>query len=230
MKTYIITGASNGIGASLSREIVRRNGKVIGISRNEEKLMALKSELGDAFSFFICDVQNEKSVAETFDQIISKNEKIDGLINNAGLGIFNQFESVSLEEWNTQLHTNLTGTFLCTKSIVPQLKKQQSGIIVNIASIAGKMGIAEAAAYNASKFGVVGFSESIMHELRNFGIRVTCICPGSVDTNFFDNVQKKMEASKMMRASDIANMVCYVLEQPEHLIIDTIIMRPLGKA
>lgn len=230
MKTYIITGASNGIGASLSREIAKRGGKVIGISRNEEKLKSLKNELGDLFSYFICDVQNEKSVADVFEKIISENEKIDGLINNAGLGIFNQLESVSLEEWNTQLQTNLTGTFLCTKSIVPQLKKQQSGIIVNIASIAGKMGIAEAAAYNASKFGVVGFSESIMHELRNFGIRVTCICPGSVDTNFFDNVQKKMEASKMMKPSDIANMVCYVLEQPEHLIIDTIIMRPLGKA
>lgn len=230
MKTYIITGASNGIGAATVKNLTSHGHHVIGLSRNEKKLSALQKECGNLFEYYSCDVRDEKNIKSVFETILKKHNTIDGLINNAGLGIFNQLESVSLDEWKTQLETNLTGTFLCTQAIVPAMKSKNGGIIINIASIAGKLGIAEAGAYNASKFGVVGFSESIMHELRSFGIRVTCICPGSVDTNFFDNVSKKMEASKMMKAEDIANMIQFVVSQPDHLIIDTIIMRPTSRA
>lgn len=230
MKTYLITGASNGIGAATVKKLTTHGHFVIGLSRNEKKLSELKKQCGDLFEYYLCDVRDEQNIKSVFQTILEKHNRIDGLINNAGLGIFNQLESVTLDEWKTQLDTNLTGTFLCTQSIVPHLKSNNDGIIVNIASIAGKMGLAEAGAYNASKFGMVGFSESIMHELRSFGIRVTCICPGSVDTNFFDNIAKKMEASKMMRPEDIANMIYYVLEQPNHLIIDTIIIRPTSRA
>lgn len=228
-KIIVITGASSGIGKATAQKLSSEGATVIGISRSQEKLNHLKSEVGDHFIPIVGDVRNEQQINDIFTHIFSTFHRIDSLINNAGLGIFKPIDQLSFKEWNQQIESNLSGTFLCSKAVVPYMKQQKEGVIINIASIAGKIGLAEASGYNASKFGVVGLSESMMQELRDFGIRVNCICPGSVDTPFFDQIQQKMSSDNMMTSEDIAETISFLLQLPKRVLMDTIILRPLAR-
>lgn len=228
-KVFIITGASSGIGEELSRKLVASGSQVYGISRREPELKKIQSELGSAFQYVLADVSSWDQVSKAIQNIISQAGKLDGLINNAGFGLFKAIDELSVEEWDSQIHTNLSGAFYCSKAVIPELKKQGGGSIINIASIAGLQAIPNASAYNASKFGMIGMSESMMLELRPFGIRVTAICPGSVDTPFFQDIPSNLVSAYKLTASDIAESVIYVLNQPDHLVVDKIVLRPAGK-
>lgn len=228
-KIAIVTGASSGIGAEFSKMLIEQGAKVYGLARSIDKLNSIQKHIGESFIPVKMDVTNyedvEKWVESTFD---NKNQP-DVLVNNAGLGYFADVDELSLEQWQTMLDVNLSGVFYLTRLIVPLMKKNNAVChIVNIASVAGLMGNPQISGYNATKFGLRGFSESLFKELRFDGIKVSCFFPGSIATNFFDSVDAVELHSNMMQPIDIANTLKYVLETPDNFLINEITMRPLN--
>ena len=227
----VVTGASSGLGTHFSRSLIDRGATVYGLARSADKLDALQDDLGDSFRPVTCDVREEDQVADAFKTVRDESGRIDVLLNNAGLGQFGPVDDLPLDEWDVQMDTNLRGVFLCTREAVPTMREQNEdagvgGHIVNVASIAGLLGNPNLTAYNASKFGLRGFSESLMKEVREDGIRVTCIYPGSIETNFFDVAGVEM-TDNPLRPEDVAATVVHVLESPANHLISELVMRPL---
>jgi len=184
-KVAVVTGASSGLGREFAKHLVRHGSRVYGLARRLDRLQSLESEIGSEFKPVECNVTDETSVKEAFSGL----DRIDILINNAGLGRYATVDAQTKEDWDLQMDTNLTGVYLCTREVLPLMKTQNKqtgfgGHIIHIASVAGLVGNANLSAYNATKFGLRGFSEATMKELRDDGIKVTCVCPGSVATEF----------------------------------------------
>jgi NADP-dependent 3-hydroxy acid dehydrogenase YdfG len=227
-KVAIVTGASSGIGAEFSRSLINEGATVYGLARSSDKLDKVQDELGGQFIPVTMDITNHDAIESWISDTFSDDHRPDILINNAGLGRFAKVDELSLEEWEGMIQTNLSGTFYMTRQLVPLMKKNQSVChIVNIASIAGKVGNPTMTGYNASKFGVRGFSESLFKEVRYDGIKVTCFYPGSIATNFFGD--KEIDThSNMMQPDEVAHVLINVLETPDNFLINDITMRPLN--
>ena len=234
-KVVVVTGASRGIGRRIAEALVAEGARVYGFARGAEGLEAVREDLGEAFTPVPCDVTEPEAVRAAVETVRDDAGRIDALVNNAGLGRYDELEALSLDDWSVQLDTNLTGVFLCTKAVVPTMKAQNAdsgfgGHIVNIASIAGLIGNPTLSAYNASKFGLRGFSDALMKELRDDGIKVSCIYPGSVATGFggkdSDNSGSRSSRNPM-QPEDIASTVVHVLKTPENYLISEVVMRPL---
>ena len=226
-KIAVVTGASSGLGSEFAQHLVSHGGRVYGLARRLNRLKSLEAEIGSEFKPVECDVTDEASVKNAFSGM----DRVDILINNAGLGRFAPIDVQSKEDWTIQMDTNLTGVYLCTRAAVPLMKAQNQqtgfgGHIVNIASVAGLVGNANLSAYNATKFGLRGFSEATMKELRGDGIKVTSICPGSVATEF-GRVAGSSGAPNPMQPEDIASTVIHVLQSPDNYLISEVVMRPL---
>lgn len=230
-KVSVVTGASSGIGLVLSRQLVQAGAHVFGLARSTDRLEEVRRELGERFHPVPCDVTDAEAVEAAFGRVLDEGGRLDVLINNAGLGRFAAIDELPIEEWDVQIETNLRGVFLCTRAAVPAMKRQNAesgfgGHIVNIASIAGLLGNPRLGAYNASKFGVRGLSEALMKELRSDGIKVTCIYPGSVETNFGE-VSGSGGSANPMQPEDVSATVLHVLEGPDNYLISEVVMRPL---
>ena len=228
-KVAIVTGASSGIGRAFSEYLVERGAVVYGFARGRERLNETAEDLGDAFHAVQCDVGDEKQVEGAINRVASEAGRIDVLINNAGVGKFGGVDQLSARDWDASMETNARGVFLCTRAVVPHMRKLNEaegfgGHIVNIASIAGLLGNPNLSAYNASKFAVQGFSEATMKELREDGIKVTCIYPGSIETNFESSGSS---TTNKMTMDDIASTVMHVLETDANYLISEVVMRPL---
>ena len=226
-KIAVVTGASSGLGSEFAQHLVRRGSTVYGLARRVDRLKLLESQLGTKFNPVECDVTDETAVELAFSGL----NHIDILINNAGLGRFSAIDAQTKEDWDAQIDTNLTGVYLCTRVVVPRMKAQneQSGFgghIINIASVAGLVGNANLSAYNATKFGLRGFSDATMKELRGYGIKVSCVCPGSVATEF-GRVAGSSGAPNPMQPEDIAATVIHILESSDNYLISEVVMRPL---
>lgn len=228
-KTAIITGASRGIGAEFSRALINKGADVYGLARSAEKLEQLHEELGEQFIPVTLDITNHDTIEAWVEETFSEDNLPDILINNAGLGRFGDVDKLPLEEWEAMISTNLSGVFYMTRKIVPLMKQNESVChIVNIASIAGKVGNPQLSGYNASKYGVRGFSEALFKELRYDGIKVTCFYPGSIATKFFDKATASETHSNMMQPEEVAQVLVNVLETPPNFLINDITMRPLN--
>ncbi len=230
-RSAVVTGASVGLGAALSGALIRKGATVYGLARRQEPLNELRASLGDAFVPVVCDVSLEEDVTRAYEQINKATSSIDILINNAGLGRFGAFEELSVEDWDLQMATNLRGVFLCTRAVIPIMKAQNEehgfgGHILNIASVAALMGSPQIGAYNATKFGLRGLSESLMKEVRANGIKVTCVHPGSIATEFFNSAGVPISANPMTSA-DVSSTIIHVLEAPDNYLISEVMMRPL---
>lgn len=228
-KIAVVTGASSGIGLAFSKNLTDRGAGVYGFARGLDGLKQARDDIGDAFHPIQCDVREEGEVRTAFERIVSEAGRIDVLINNAGLGIFGPVDEMSTEDWDQQIETNVRGVFLCTRAAAPQMKKKNEaagfgGHIINIASIAGRIGNPNLSAYNASKFAVRGFSESTMLELRGDGIKVTGVFPGSIQTNFSSGGGG---TTHPMTVDDIASTVMHILETDDNYLISEVVMRPL---
>lgn len=227
-KTAIVTGASSGIGAAFSQALINKGATVYGLARSEDKLQRIRDEFGSSFIPVRMDITSHKAIESWVDKTFDGDQSPDVLINNAGLGYFGNVDELSVEEWDTMISTNLSGIFYLTRQIVPLMKEYDPVChIVNIASIAGKLGNPQISGYNASKFGVSGFSEALFKELRYDGIKVTCLYPGSIATNFFDNADQGTH-SNMMQPEDMATVLINVLETPDNFLISDMTMRPLN--
>jgi short-subunit dehydrogenase len=189
-KVVVITGASSGIGEQSAEEFAKLHANVILVSRNEVQLQKIAARLSKyqiKTFVYACDVSDKNQVDKMGKIIIEKFGTIDVLVNNAGFGIYNTVEKTTIDELESQMSTNFLGMMYCTKAFLPQLLKQGSGHIVNVASVAGSIGIPGMAAYCASKFAMLGFSESLFHELKGTGVGITVVSPIMVRTNFFNH-------------------------------------------
>ena len=222
-KVAIITGASTGIGRATVEALLARGAAVAGWGRT-----APNGLTHERFQFFECDVRDEHAVAEAFTNTSHElGPEIHILVNNAGLGIAGPVDGFVTEDWKLMFDTNVHGTFFCSRAVLPQMKRQQLGHIINIASIAGTTGIENMAGYCATKFAVRGLSQSLFKEVRNDGIKVTCLFPGSTQTNFFDDIPGTAANDSMMSPADIAGFIVYSLETPFNFHVVEAEMRPL---
>ncbi|MCH8566866.1 MAG: SDR family oxidoreductase [Balneolales bacterium] len=227
-KNVIVTGASSGIGAAFCRSIVAKKGVVYGLARRKDRLDSLKKELGANFHPVVLDITDEAAVSKWVDDTFNANNRPDALINNAGLGKFGNIEDLSLEDWHTMMNVNLNGVFYITRKLVPHFKASDShSHIINIASVAGLMGNPKISGYNVTKFGLRGFSEALFKELRFDKIKVTCVYPGSIATEFFEKAGAETH-SHMMQSEDVASTIVHILETADNFLIDEITLRPLN--
>ena len=230
-KIVVVTGASAGLGADFSETLVERGAKVYGLARRQDRLDRLAERIGSGFTGLTCDVADEHAVSSAFKTILEREGRIDVLVNNAGLGRMGAADELSIEDWDIQMNVNLRGVFLCTKAALPAMKAQNAnggfgGHIVNISSVAGLMGNPNISAYNVTKFGLKGYSDALFKEVRNDGIKVTCLFPGSIQTEFFDEAGMSISPNPMTPAQMSSTLV-HVLETPDNYLISEIVMRPL---
>ncbi len=183
-RTWFITGCSTGFGKLLSIKLLDIGESVIATARNTDHLSDIKCS--DESRLLKCplDVTNENMVTQAARAAEEKFGQIDVLVNNAGYGYFSTVEEGDIEEYRRNLETNVVGLFSVTRAMLPAMRKQRSGVIVNLSSIAGRVSFPRAAFYNATKWAVEGFSEALYHEVSPFGVRVLLIEPGAYDTDF----------------------------------------------
>jgi NADP-dependent 3-hydroxy acid dehydrogenase YdfG len=218
----VITGVSKGIGEALCRKLLAEGCLVYGLGRNNFDCVE------PHYTFIRTDVRSVQEVEKAFETILALHDQsIDILINNAGLGYFGSVEDLPVDQWDTMMQTNVSGMFYCTRLAVPAMKKRGSGHIINIASTAALDGMAQTSGYCASKWAVKGFSESIWRELRDFRIKVTCVYPGSVKTDFFRNSPSIQPHDYMLMPADVADMMIYALKTPDNFHQVNLEVRPL---
>lgn len=223
----IVTGGSRGIGRGIAEALLEKGWKVWICSRSQDSVdravreMAAKGPIqGRAV-----DVRDQGQVERFVREVAQTERRIDCLVNNAGLGHFAPVDEVSGDRFRETIETNLNGCFYFIRAVSPAMKERGSGWIVNIASLAGKNPFAGGAAYNASKFGLVGLSEAAMLDLRPHGIRVAAILPGSVNTEFGGGHGSAGQDWKL-QPSDIAAMVLHLLSYPDNALPSLVEMRP----
>ena len=222
----IITGASTGIGRSLSIKLSEKY-FVYLISRNKEKLQTtaeLIKKQNNQCEMIIADVSRNKSIDLIYSQIKNKQD-IELLVNNAGIAIFNNISNLSIDDWDKQLNTNLRGCFLMTKMIIDDLKSKKSGKIVFINSVAGLNPYKDSTAYVASKYGLRGFSSSLREELREYNIKVISIYPGAIDTPLWDNLGMDDLRQEMMTIDDISEIIINAINSPNNCTTEEITIR-----
>ncbi len=223
-KVALVTGGSRGIGRGIVEALDGEGATVAFTARSAQSAEQVAGELGERALGFACDVRSEELVARLFRQIDEAAGSLDILVNNAGIGIFGPVVEMDPEDWRAVIETNLNGVFYCCHEAIPRMRKRGGGYIINVSSLAGKNPIANGAAYNASKFGLNGFSEALMMEVRYDGIRVSYLMPGSVATEFGQGGQQK--AGWALTPADVAGVVLDLLRSPSHALFSRVEMRP----
>jgi NAD(P)-dependent dehydrogenase (short-subunit alcohol dehydrogenase family) len=232
-KVALVTGGSRGIGLAIARALLAEGVRVAITATSDATLHAGSAALAAALPsagraedvFAIrADVRRHEQVDRAVASAVERFGGIDILVNNAGVGIFKPVADLSVDEWHTMLDTNLTGVFYCCRAALPHLRARGGGWIVNISSLSGKHPFADAAAYCASKAGLNAFSDALMQEVRHDGIRVTCIMPGSVRTEF--GARRPGSDDWRLAPEDVAQAVCDAVRHPSRSLPSAIEIRP----
>lgn len=221
MSTALVTGASRGIGRAIAERLAERY-EIIAVARSATALQDVARGIesrGGRCRTITLDVGDHAAVSSALGSL-----DVDVLVNNAGLGIIKPIAEMSVDEWRRQVSVNLDGMFYVTRAVLPGMMGRQRGSIVNIGSLAGRNSFVGGACYSATKHAVIGFSESLMLEVRDAGVRVTVIMPGSVDTGFGGHTAGN--AAWKLTAGDVAESVWYVVSQPDRALVSRVEMRP----
>lgn len=227
-KIAIVTGGTKGIGRAVAESLLNEGAKVFICARDKEELKRSLEQLSALGSVDgeVCDVRDDAQVDVMFKECVRVFGGVDILVNNAGVGIFGKtVEEMSPEEFSLILETNLFGVFYCCHHAIPLMKKRGGGYIFNISSLAGVNAHPKMAAYNASKFGLNGFSEALMQEVRQDNIKVSYIMPGSVNTHFGGDVPSE-EKSWQLQSEDIAKVLIDLLKFDERALPSRVEIRP----
>ena len=226
-KHAVVTGGSRGIGRAIAEHLLRAGASIAICSRNSASVDRASAELKQSTGGEIfgepADISKLDQVERFFGVVASRFGNLDILVNNAGAGVFRGIQDLTPEDWRKTIDLNLTGVFYCCHHALPLLRKSGAGYIVQISSLAGANAFAGGAAYNASKFGLNGFSEAIMQDLRNEDIRVSYIMPGSVKTGFSPNTG---DDSWKIAPEDVAEVVLSLLRMPSRTLVSRVDMRP----
>jgi len=227
-KAAVVTGGSKGIGYSVAKALLENGASVFICGRNKSDVTGALERLSEhgQVGGTACDVRNEEEVRKMLAESAQTLGGVDYLINNAGIGYFGKtVEDTSGDEFRQTLETNLFGVFYACHHAIPLIRARGGGYIINISSLAGQNAHARMAAYNASKFGLNGFSEALMQEVRHDGIKVSYICPGSVNTDFGGDSASEDKAWQLQPA-DIADVVLDLLRFPKRALPSKIEIRP----
>ena len=240
MKTALITGASSGIGWAIARILANNNYDLIICGRREERLLALKDEIGDKVKveYLIFDVRDRELVHNTLSSFLS-DRRIDVLSNNAGNAHgLAPIQSGSLDDWDAMIDGNVKGLLYVTKEVLPGMIERKSGHVINIGSIAGKEVYPNGNVYCASKHAVDAINNGMRMDLNQFGIKVSQISPGLVETEFSE-VRFKGDSEKAatvyadieaLQAHDIAEIALFMLSRPDHVNLSDVIVLPKAQA
>ena len=225
-KTALVTGGSKGIGYGVAKKLLQMGYRVAVTSRSLSKAETAADKLADYGEIIglEADVRNFESQKKAVQQLMNKWNRLDVLVANAGIGNFGSVEDLTVDQWNDTIDTNLTGVFYSIKASVDALKKSE-GYIITISSLAGTNFFAGGAAYNASKFGLTGFTQAVMLDLRDKGVKVSTIMPGSVSTYFNDNEPSEEDAWKI-QIEDIGELVGDLLKMNPRTLPSKIEVRP----
>jgi NADP-dependent 3-hydroxy acid dehydrogenase YdfG len=239
-KVCVVTGASSGIGEATARRLSEAGAVLALAARREDRLKALVDEIessGGRALGIPTDVADESQAKALIERAASELGRLDVLVNNAGVMLLGPVVGADTEEWRRMVHVNLLGLFYCTHAALPIMGSQGSGHVVNISSTAGRYAYAGAAVYNATKWGVNGFSEALRQEVLHAKVRVTVIEPGAVETELADHITNpiakeaiqrlRTEMKEPLRAEDIAEAIFYAVSQPGHVNVNEMLVRPL---
>jgi NADP-dependent 3-hydroxy acid dehydrogenase YdfG len=236
-RVVVITGASSGIGEATARALGARGAKLALLARRADRIEALAGELsGDGATALAleADVTDSSTVERAAERIRGELGRVDCLVNNAGLMQLAPFEHGKVDEWRQMIDVNLTGALETTHVFLPQLS-DGGGDLVNVSSVAGRKGIPGSGAYNATKWGINGWSEALRQELIGTGVRVIVVEPGAVRTELPDHItdeqsreriEKMGEKFDILEAEDIASAIEYAVSQPERVSLSEILIRP----
>jgi 3-oxoacyl-[acyl-carrier protein] reductase len=229
-KIAYITGATQGIGRATALALGRVGYAVGLVARTESDVDDLANELsreGIEAAGAAADVGNPDQAQRAVDDLTRALGSADVLVNNAGVLIAKPFEQLTLEDWDATMGTNVRSLFLMTRAVLPAMRRQKRGTIVNVASLAGRNGFVGGTAYTASKHAVLGFSRSLMLETRKENIRVIAICPGSVDTGLIrDQSMLKSDPLRILKPADVAETIVHAINLPERALVSELDIRP----
>ncbi len=229
-KVAVVTGASRGIGFCVAQALLAEGAKVFICGRDPKILQAALEKLRSAAPANVdgsaADVRSSEDCRKLIRAAAERFGGLDILVNNAGVGIFKPVDQLSVEDWDTTIQTNLSGVFYCCREAIPLMRKRGGGYIFNISSLAGINPLPSGSAYNASKFGLNGFSEAMMQDVRYDGIRVSYLMPGSVDTDFAAEPGAKPRQSWKLTGEDVAKAVVDLYKFPSTALASRIEMRP----
>ncbi len=225
----LVTGSTKGIGLAIAESLVEAGASVVVSARTasevEDVTRRLSAKAKGTVLGIPCDVADPKACLRLVDQTAEQLGRLDILINNAGVGIFKSIEEMTWEEWRLQIDVNLGGVWACSKAAIPYLKANGSGWIINIGSLASRNTFAAGTGYNASKFGLLGMTEATMLDVRDHGIRVSIIMPGSVNT-YFGGREQQAERDWRLQSEDCALAVMQLLAYPRGAHASRVEMRP----
>ena len=229
-KVAVVTGGSRGIGFSIAQALLAEGAKVFICGRDGNALQAALDKLRGTAPANVdgsaADVRNYEDCRKLVRAAAERFGGLDILVNNAGVGVFKPIDQLSVEEWDATIQTNLSGVFYCCREAIPLMRKRGGGYIFNISSLAGVNALPGGAAYNASKFGLNGFSEAMMQDVRYDGIRVSYLMPGSVATDFAAAPGSRPREAWKLTGEDIAKAVIDLYKFPGTALASRIEMRP----
>jgi NADP-dependent 3-hydroxy acid dehydrogenase YdfG len=225
-KVALVTGASGGIGAAVARSLHEAGASIGLLSRRGEDL-GLERAVG-----IECDVSDRAAVERATAEVVDRFGRLEIAVANAGLGAYGPFLELEPDQLDTMIDVNLKGTLYTAAATLPHLIASGEGDFISLASVAGVRAFPGEAVYNASKFGQVGFTRALDHELREKGVRATCVCPGGVRTEFAigsGRAKGDPELEAMMSAEEVADVVLFALTRPRDMRMLTLTFRPMGE-
>lgn len=228
-KNVLIVGGTGGIGAETARLIHLSGAKVFISSRDKSKLDALCDSIGISDDHrFVVDLKNADAISKMVEDIQKLACPIDILINAAGIGIIKPFESLSQMDLRDSLEVNLIGAFNLIQAVLPAMKEQKKGLIINIPGVLGKTPMAGAAAYAASKYGLNGMLKSLREELKRTEIRITNVYMGGVDSPFWDHIDLKVQKDKMIAVKEAGKSIWFLCQQPRTAVVSEMVIQPFN--
>ena len=228
-KVVLLTGATGGIGAKTAALLAVSKAKVFITGRNESALHAVAQSAGIPLSqCLLMDITRENEVNAAVAAVLQAAGTIDILVNAAGIGIIRTMDQLTSEDFMLSLQTNLIGPFYLMKAVLPAMKEKKKGLIIQIPGVLGKVPMAGAAAYSASKYGLTGMMQSIREEIKRTDIRITQLFLGGVDSSFWDRIDLRVQRDKMIIAEEAARAIWFLCQQPSSGVVSEMVLQPFN--
>lgn len=225
-----ITGASTGIGFELAKVFAKSGYTIIATARRKSRLVSLVNEIrfaGHEAYAFVCDVRSERSIISTKKKILEKCGTIDILINNASITAFKSFIDTKPPEFDDIIETNLRGSYLMARTVLPIMMKKKRGHIINILSVAAHTVFTNSSAYAASKAGMLAMFNGLRAEVRKFNIKISNVMPGATDTPMWSPATRQKYSSRMMTPREVAEITIQIANQPKKVVIEDVVIKPI---